>query len=92
GGTLRDFCEAQDLDYGLYRLLRHYERMRVGMDHEPRFYAEGDCSFELCRQLDLLGWDEPCEPLMGRYGAVLFDELHDLDEGALTILRKLVQS
>ena len=92
GGTLRDFCEAQDLDYGLYRLLRHYERMRVGMDHEPRFYAEGDCSFELCRQLDLLGWDEPCEPLVGRYGAVLFDELHDLDEGALTILRKLVQS
>ncbi len=92
GGNLRDFCEAQDLDYGLYRLLRHYERMRVGMNHEPRFYAEGDCSFELCRQLDLLDWDQPCEPLLGRYGAVLFDELHDLDEGALTILRKLVQS
>lgn len=90
--SLRDFCAAQDLDYSLYRLLHQYERMRVGLNHEPRFYAEGDCSFELSRQLDLLGWDQPCEPLQGRYGAVLFDELHDLDEGALTILRKLVQS
>lgn len=92
GGDLRAFCEEWDLDYGLYRLLRHYERMRVGMNHEPQFYADGDCSFELCRQLDLLDWDQPCEWLQGRYGAVLFDELHDLDEGALTILRKLVQS
>lgn len=92
GDNLRDFCEAQDLDYSMYRLLRHYERMRVGMNHEPRFYAEGDCSFELCRQFDLLGWEQPCEPLLGRYGAVLFDELHDLDESALTILRKIVQS
>ncbi|RQO83148.1 UvrD-helicase domain-containing protein [Acidovorax sp. FJL06] len=92
GGDLRAFCEEQDLDYGLYRLLRHYERMRVGLGHEPRFYADGDCSLELCRQLDLLDWDQPCEWLQGRYGAVLFDELHDLDESALTILRKLVQS
>lgn len=92
GGDLLAFCEAQDLDYGLYRLFRHYERMRVGMNHEPQFYAEGDCSYELSRQLDLLDWDQPCEWLQGRYGAVLFDELHDLDEVALTILRKLVQS
>ncbi|MDH1291798.1 AAA family ATPase [Comamonas terrigena] len=92
GLSLRAFCEERDLDYGLYRLIRHYERMRVGLNHEPQFYAEGDCTFELSRQLDLLDWDQPFEWLQGRYGAVLFDELHDLDEGALMILRKLVQS
>jgi len=89
---LHAFCEAEDLPYGLYRLFRHYERMRVGIDHEPRFYAEGDCTFEVCRQIELLDWDQPFEALNGRYGAVLFDELHDLDEGALAVLRKLVQS
>ena len=92
GGNLRDFCEERDLDYGLYLLLRQYERMRVGMNHEPQFYADGDCTFELCRQLELLDWDQPSEWLQGRFSAVLFDELHDLDEAALTILRKLVQS
>lgn len=92
GTDLRAFCEELDIDLGLYRLLAHYERMRVGMNHEPQFYADGDCTFELCRQLDLLDWGQPCEWLQGRYGAVLFDELHDLDEGALMILRKLVQS
>ena len=90
GGNLRDFCEERDLDYGLYRLLRQYERMRVGMNHEPQFYSDGDCTFELSRQLDLLDWDQPSEWLQGRFSAVLFDELHDLDESALTILRKLV--
>lgn len=89
---LQAFCQDMDLHYGLYRLYRQYERMRVGLDHEPRFYAEGDCTFEVCRQLDLLDWNQPYEWLHGRYDAVLFDELHDLDEGALTILRKLVQS
>jgi len=92
GMGLRAFCEDRDLDYGLYRLVRHYERMRVGLSHEPQFYAEGDCTFELSRQLNLLDWDQPFQWVQGRYGAVLFDELHDLDEGALTILRKLVQS
>ncbi len=91
GMDLRAFCADRDLDYGLCRLYGQYERMRVGMNHEPRFYAEGDCTFELCRQLDLLDWDQPFEWLQGRYSAVLFDELHDLDEGALMVLRKLVQ-
>ena len=92
GTGLHAFCEEMDLDYGLFKLLGQYERMRVGMNHEPRFYADGDCTFGLCRQLDALDWDQPCEWLQGRYDAVLFDELHDLDEGALMILRKLVQS
>ena len=64
--------------------------MRVGINGEPGFYAEGDCTFEVCRQLDLLDWDQPYEWLQERYDAVLFDELHDLDEGALMVLRKLV--
>jgi len=92
GTDLHTFCQERDLDFGLYRLLRHYERMRAGLNHEPQFYADGDCTFELCRQLDLLDWGQPCEWLQGRYGAVLFDELHDLDEAALMVLRKLVQS
>lgn len=91
GLDLRAFCEDRDLDYGLCRLYGQYERMRVGMNHEPRFYAEGDCTFELCRQLSALDWDQPFEWLQGRYSAVLFDELHDLDEGSLAMLRKLVQ-
>lgn len=91
GLDLRAFCEDRDLDYGLCRLYGQYERMRVGMNHEPRFYAEGDCTFELCRQLGALDWDQPFEWLQERYSAVLFDELHDLDEGALMVLRKLVQ-
>lgn len=91
GLDLRSFCEDRDLDYGLCRLYGQYERMRVGMNHEPRFYADGDCTFELCRQLGALDWDQPFEWLQERYGAVLFDELHDLDEGALMVLRKLVQ-
>lgn len=91
GLDLRAFCEDRDLDYGLCRLYGQYERMRVGMNHEPRFYAEGDCTFELCRQLAALDWDQPFEGLQARYSAVLFDELHDLDEGALAVLRKLVQ-
>lgn len=91
GQDLRSFCDEQGLDHGLYRLYGQYERMRVGMNHEPRFYADGDCTFELCRQLAALDWDQPFEWLQGRFSAVLFDELHDLDEGALMVLRKLVQ-
>ncbi|WP_339385460.1 UvrD-helicase domain-containing protein [Acidovorax sp. sic0104] len=91
GLSLRAFCEDRDIDYGLYRLYGQYERMRVGMNHEPRFYAEGDCTFELCRQLGELGWEQAFEGLERRYSAVLFDELHDLDEGALTVLRALVR-
>lgn len=91
GQDLAAFCDDQGLDAGLYRLYGQYERMRVGMNHEPRFYAEGDCTFELCRQLGALDWDQPLDALRERYSAVLFDELHDLDEGALMVLRKLVQ-
>lgn len=92
GMGLRAFCEYLGLDYDLYRLVRHYERMRVGLNHEPQFYMEGDCTFELARQLSHLDWDQPFGWAQGRYSAVLFDELHDLDEGALTVLHKLVQS
>lgn len=91
GMSLRAFCSDMDLHYGLYRLYRKYERMRLGMNEEPSFYADGDCTFEICRQLDLLDWDQPYEWLTQRYDAVLFDELHDLDESALIVLRKLVQ-
>jgi superfamily I DNA/RNA helicase len=90
GMSLRDFCADMDLHYGCYRLYQKYERMRVGINGEPGFYAEGDCTFEVCRQLDLLDWDQPYEWLQECYDAVLFDELHDLDEGALMVLRKLV--
>lgn len=90
GQSLRAFCEERDLDYHLCRVYGQYERMRVGMNHEPRFYAEGDCTFEVCRQLGELDWDQPFAALQQRYSAVLFDELHDLDEGALAVLRALV--
>ena len=90
GQSLRAFCEERDLDLHLCRVYGQYERMRVGMNHEPRFYAEGDCTFEVCRQLGELDWGQPYAALQQRYSAVLFDELHDLDEGALTVLRALV--
>ena len=90
GMDARAFCAEHGLPYALYRLFAQYERMRVGLNHEPRFYAEGDCTFELCRQIAALDWDQPLAALCGRYSAVLFDELHDLDEGALMVLRALV--
>ncbi len=88
---LQAFCIDMDLHYGMFRLFQKYERMRVGINQEPSFYADGDCAFEVCRQLVELDRDQSFEWLQGRYSAVLFDELHDLDEGALVVLRQLVQ-
>ncbi len=84
------YCEANALDYGLYLLLRRYERLRRGPDDEPAFYAPGDCTYEIALQLCELDFGAAYAPLQGRYDAVLFDELQDLDEAAMLVLRQLV--
>ncbi|WP_343590767.1 UvrD-helicase domain-containing protein [Paracidovorax wautersii] len=86
------YCREQALDYGLYLLLRQYERLRRGPDDEPLFYAPGDCTYEIARQLWELDFGDAYAPLQGRYDAVLFDELQDLDEAAMLVLRHLVAS
>lgn len=84
------YCRDHDLDYGLYQLLARYERLRRGADDEPRFYAPGDCTYEVARQLCALDYGDSFAPLQGRFDAVLFDELQDLDEAAMQVLRHLV--
>ncbi len=84
------YCRDHALDYGLYLLLRQYERLRRGPDDEPQFYAPGDCTYEVARQLWELDADAPYPLLEGRHDAVLFDELQDLDEAAMLVLRRLV--
>ncbi|AVS60758.1 ATP-dependent helicase [Paracidovorax avenae] len=84
------YCRDHALDYGLYLLLGRYERLRRGPDDEPQFYAPGDCTYEIARQLGELDFGDPCPWLQGRYDAVLFDELQDLDEAAMLVLRHLV--
>ncbi len=84
------YCRDNALDYGLYLLLRQYERLRRGPDDEPRLYAPGDCTYEIALQLCELDFGAAYAPLQGRYDAVLFDELQDLDEAALLVLRHLV--
>ena len=84
------YCEEHALDYGLYLLLRRYERLRRGPDDEPTFYTPGDCTYEIAMQLCDLDFGAPYAPLQGRYDAVLFDELQDLDEAAMQVLRQLV--
>jgi len=84
------YCQDNDLDWGLYQLLLHYERLRRGPGDEPQFYAPGDCTYEVARRLDALDFGEPFAPLQSRFDAVLFDELQDLDEAAVRVLRQLV--
>ena len=85
------YCREHALDYGLYQLFVRYERLRTGLNHEPQFYAPGDCTYEIAQQLVELDFSEPFAPLQGRFDAVLFDELQDLDEAAMQVLRALVQ-
>lgn len=84
------YCEEHALDYGLYLLLLKYERLRRGLQDEPVFYAPGDCTYEVALQLGALDFGAVFAPLQGRFDAVLFDELQDLDEAALQVLRALV--
>ena len=85
------YCQAHALDQGLYQFLVKYERLRRGLNNEPLFYAPGDCTYEIARQLGELDFGEAFAPLQGRFDAVLFDELQDLDEAAMLVLRALVQ-
>ena len=85
------YCRDNALDYGLYRLLRSYERLRAGPTQEPLFYAPGDCTYALACQLAALDFNAYFAPLQGRFDAVLFDELQDLDEAALLVLRHLAR-
>lgn len=85
------YCQERELDYGLYQLFVRYERLRRGLNNEPLFYAPGDCTYEVAQQLVELDFSEAYAPLQGRFDAVLFDELQDLDEAAMRVLRALVQ-
>ncbi|WP_244265901.1 UvrD-helicase domain-containing protein [Acidovorax radicis] len=85
------YCREHQLDYGLYQLLVKYERLRRGLNNEPQFYAPGDCTYEIATQLGELDFGDAFAPLQGRFDAVLFDELQDLDEAAMMVLRTLVQ-
>jgi len=85
------YCREHQLDYGLYQLLVKYERLRRGLNHEPHFYAPGDCTYEVATQLGELDFGDAFAPLQERFDAVLFDELQDLDEAAMLVLRHLVQ-
>lgn len=85
------YCEEKSLDYGLLRLVQKYERLRTGLNDEPVFYAPGDCTYALACQLGALGFDDAFPWLKGRFDAVLFDELQDLDEAALLVLRHLAR-
>lgn len=85
------YCREHALDYGLYLLLAKYERLRLGPNDEPLFYTSGDCTYEIARQLCALDFDQGFAPLQGRFDAVLFDELQDLDEAAMLVLRHLVR-
>lgn len=83
------FCAERALDYGLLRLLQKYERLRTGLNEEAVFYAPGDCTYALAGQLAALDFGQPFAQLQGRFDAVLFDELQDLDEAALLVLGQL---
>ncbi|WP_111877076.1 UvrD-helicase domain-containing protein [Paracidovorax anthurii] len=85
------YCREHELDYGLYQLLVRYERLRRGLNDEPLFYAPGDCTYEIATQLGALDFEDVFAPLAGRFDAVLFDELQDLDNAAMLVLRHLVR-
>lgn len=91
GLSALQYCRDNELDYGLYRLLLKYERLRVGLNREPVFYAPGDCTYEIACQLGALDFDAAFAQLQGRFDAVLFDELQDLDEAAVLVLRQLAR-
>ncbi len=84
GGDLAEFCDSYQLSYTQARLFAAYERLRIDHCGDIRYYAEGDCTYALAQD------DAP--ELHAPYDLVLFDEMHDLDLAALTVLRKLLQA
>lgn len=82
GADLAEFCEDHLLDYTQARLFAAYERMRIDDCGDTRYYAEGDCTYALAQE-DGGTFDAP-------YDIVLFDEMHDLDLAALTVLRQIL--
>ena len=89
GMTAWAYCAEHALDYGLLRLFQKYEHLRNGWNDEPAFYAPGDCTYAVAQQIAQLDFDAPYAPLQGQFEGVLFDELQDLDEAALLVLRQL---
>lgn len=84
GADLAEFCEDHLLDYTQARLFMAYERVRMDDCGDIRYYAEGDCTFALA-QTD-------GDALQASYDLVLFDEMHDLDLAALTVLRNILHT
>lgn len=82
GVDLAEFCDNYLLNYTQARLFAAYERLRIDRCGDTLYYAEGDCTYALAQD------DAP--PLPADYDLVLFDEMHDLDLAALTVLRKLL--
>lgn len=92
GQGLQEFCNDMDLNYPMFRLYLKYERMRMGTDSGwPGIFSEGDCTYEMCRQIDELDWESPHPNLTSLYDAVLVDELHDIDEASLNVLRSMMK-
>lgn len=83
GCDLATFCERYMQDYTQARLFAAYERLRIDDCGDIRYYAEGDCTYALA--------DEAAPALTAPYDLVLFDEMHDLDLAALTVLRRMLQ-
>jgi DNA helicase II / ATP-dependent DNA helicase PcrA len=84
GTDLAAFCEDHMLDLTQARLYIAYERLRIDDCGDVRYYAEGDCTYALAQ-------DAP-HTLNAPYDLVLFDEMHDLDLAALTVLRHILQA
>lgn len=83
GGDLAALCEDHLLDYTQARLFTAYERVRMDDCGDIRYYAEGDCTYALAQEEGVLH---------APYDLVLFDEMHDLDLAALTVLRRILQA
>lgn len=83
GGELAAWCEDHLLDYTQARLLAAYERVRLDDCGDIRYYAEGDCTYALAQEDGALH---------APYDMVLFDEMHDLDLAALSVLRRMLQA
>lgn len=86
GCSLAEFCEDLQLDYRLARLFMNYESLRSNHCGDIQYCAEGDCTYALATD------SEHQEFAFPSYDVVLMDEMHDLDEAALQVLRRLLQT
>lgn len=84
GYGLAEFCADHGVDYTQARLFAAWERLRIDDCGDTRFYAAGDCTYAMAQDDDA--------PLDAPYDVVLFDEMHDLDLAALTVLRHILRS